>query len=143
MAFLLDINVLIARVDPRHEHHGRARHWLKDQGGAGLATCPLTENGFVRIYGHPSYPAGPGSPALALEELRVIRGMGTHRFLGDTLSIDDPAAFHSLHGIGPKQVTDLYLLALAVRYQMAFATFEDGIPAMRVVGGPGALVVIP
>ena len=108
-----------------------------------MVTCPLTENGFVRIYGHPSYPDGPGSPALALEELRIIRGMNTHRFLGDSLSIDDPWAFHSLDGIGPKQVTDLYLLALAVRHQMAFATSDDSIPATRVVGGPGALVVIP
>lgn len=143
MAFLLDINVLIARVDPGHEHHERARRWLDGQSGAGLATCPLTENGFVRIYGHPSYPDGPGSPALALEELRVIRGLHGHRFVGDTLSIDDPVAFHSLDGIGPRQVTDLYLLALAVRHRMSFATFDGGIPAGRVVGGPAALVVIP
>lgn len=142
MAFLLDINVLIARVDPGHEHHLRARRWLTEQADAGLATCPLTENGFVRIYGHPSYPGGPGSPALALEELRVIRSLGCHRFVGDTLSIDDPAAFHSLEGIGPRQVTDLYLLALAARHRMAFATFDGSIPAGRVVGGAAALVVI-
>ena len=143
MAFLLDINVLIARVDPGHEHHGRARCWLDAQAGAGLVTCPLTENGFVRIYGHPSYPGGPGSPARAVEELRVIRALGCHRFLGDTISIDDPAAFHSLEGIGPRQVTDLYLLALAARHRISFATFDASIPAGRVVGGPAALVVIP
>lgn len=143
MAFLLDINVLIARVDPDHEHHGRARRWLSEQGGAGLATCPLTENGFVRIYGHPAYPGGPGSPAQALEELRVIRQMPCHRFISDTLSIDDPTAFHSLGGIGPRQVTDLYLLALAARHRMEFATFNGNIQAGRVVGGVAALVAIP
>ncbi len=143
MAFLLDINVLIARVDPGHEHHERALRWINEQTGAGLVTCPLTENGFIRIYGHPSYPGGPGSPALALEELRVIRGIPCHRFVGDTLSIDDPLAFHSLDGIGSKQVTDLYLLALAARHRMSFATFDGSIPAGRVVGGAVALVVIP
>ena len=143
MAYLLDINVLIARIDPAHEHHGRARRWLDAQQGAELVTCPLTENGFVRIYGHASYPGGPGSPALALEELRAIRSMSCHRFIGDTLSIDDPHAFHSLHRVGPRQVTDVYLLALAVRHRMSFATFDSGVAADRVVGGPAALVVIP
>jgi len=142
MAFLLDINVLIARVDPCHEHHKRARRWLKEQTGADLVTCPLTENGFVRIYGHPSYPGGPGSPALALEELRVIRSMSCHRFIADTLSLDDPHAFHSLEGISPKQLTDLYLLALAARHQISFATLDGSIPSGRVVGGPATLVVI-
>lgn len=143
MAFLLDINVLIARVDPGHEHHERARCWLDGQRGAELVTCPLTENGFVRIYGHPSYPGGPGSPASALEELRVIRRMPCHRFVGDTLSIDDPMAFHSLDGIGPKQVTDLYLLALAVCHRMSFASFDSSISAGRVVGGLAAWVLVP
>jgi len=142
MAFLLDINVLIARVDPRHEHHFRAQQWLDAQSGAELVTCPLTENGFLRIYGHPSYPGGPGSPAAALDELRVIRGMACHRFLGDSVSIDDPGVFHSLSGIGPRQLTDVYLLGLAAHRRISFATFDAGIPAGRVIGGPAALVVV-
>lgn len=142
MAYLLDINVLIARVDPAHEHHEHARLWLDARFSASLATCPLTENGFVRIYGHPSYPGGPGRPSAALEELRVIRALPTHQFIADTLSIDDPTAFHSLDDISPRQITDLYLLALAVRHHMSFVTFDSGILADRVVGGPAALLVI-
>jgi toxin-antitoxin system PIN domain toxin len=143
MAFLLDLNVLIARIDPRHEHHLRAWQWLDARTGVDLVTCPLTENGFVRIFGHPSYPKGPGSPEAALEELRVIRGMSCHRFIGDTVSIDDPTVFHSLAGIGPKQVTDIYLLGLAAKNRIFFATFDSGIPSERVVGGAGSLVLIP
>jgi toxin-antitoxin system PIN domain toxin len=142
MAYLLDINVLIARVDPGHEHHHRARLWLDARASAEIATCPLTENGFVRIYGHPSYPGGPGSPAAALEQLRMIRALPNHRFVADTLSIDDPASFHSFDGIGPRQITDLYLLALAARHRMSFATFDTAVSADFVVGGPAALVVI-
>lgn len=143
MAYLLDINLLIARVDPGHEHHDRARNWLHAHASAEIATCPLTENGFVRIYGHPSYPDGPGTPCAALEELRMIRALPNHRFLADTLSIDDPTAFHSLDGIGPRQITDLYLLALAARHRMSFVTFDTAIAADLVVGGPAALVLIP
>lgn len=142
MAYLLDINVLIARVDPGHEYHDRARLWLDARASADIATCPLTENGFVRIYGHPSYPAGPGSPVAALEQLRMIRARPNHRFLADTLSIDDPFSFHSLDGIGPRQLTDLYLLALAARHRMSFATFDTTIPADFVIGGSATLVVI-
>lgn len=143
MAFLLDINVLIARVDPRHEHHERARDWLRRESGAEIMSCPLTENGFLRIYGHPSYPGGPGSPGAALAELRLIRGLPRHRFIGDTVSIDDPAVFHSLDHLGPKQLTDVYLLGLAATHRMAFATFDGSIPAASVVGGHAALFVIP
>jgi hypothetical protein len=142
MNYLLDINVLIARVDPAHEHHQRAKNWLDARPDAGLTTCPLTENGFLRIYGHPSYPNGPGSPGVAMEELRMIRSLPTHQFLADTLSMDDPSSFYSLDNIGPRQITDLYLLALAAQHRMAFVTFDKGIPADRVVGGSTALVII-
>lgn len=143
MGFLLDINVLIARVDPRHEHHLRARKWMDSKSGADLATCPLTENGFLRIYGHPSYPGGPGSPEAALELLRVIRGMSCHRFLADSVSIEDSGVFDSLGGIGPKQITDVYLLGLAAKNRISFASFDRGIPAELVFGGKDALCVIP
>lgn len=143
MALLLDLNVLIARMDPRHEHHMRAKRWLESRRGMDLVTCPLTENGFVRIYGHPSYPRGPGSPEAALEALRVIRGLPYHRFLGDTVSLDDPGLFRSLSGLGPKQITDLYLLGLAVRNRISFATFDSGVPAEFVIGGAAALCLIP
>jgi toxin-antitoxin system PIN domain toxin len=142
MAYLLDINVLIARVDPWHEHHERAKIWLNARPDAGIVTCPLTENGFLRIYGHPSYPNGPGGPGVALEELRMIRSLPTHQFITDSLSIDDPDSFHSFSSIGPRQITDLYLLALAAKQRMSFVTFDTSIPADRVVGGSAALVVI-
>ena len=80
MDFLLDVNVLIARADSRHEHHRRCRRWEAEHAGAALCTCPLTENGFLRIYGHPDYPGGPGSPGEALIELRHLLALPGHRF---------------------------------------------------------------
>ncbi|HYK37674.1 MAG TPA: hypothetical protein VEV40_17080, partial [Alloacidobacterium sp.] len=61
--FLLDINVLIALIDPAHVQHDRAHEWFASKGQKAWATCPLTENGVLRIVGHPRYPNSPGSPA--------------------------------------------------------------------------------
>lgn len=143
MTVLLDINVLIARVDPAHEHHSLARGWLAAlDPAAAIATCPLTENGFLRIYGHPAYPGGPGSPESAAPVLRAIRSLPQHVFLPDDLSVADPARIHSLAGVGSQQLTDLYLLALAAKHSALFATFDRKIDPIRVAGGPEALRII-
>ena len=143
MAFLLDVNVLIARIDPRHEHHERVLRWERDNAADHLVTCPLTQNGFVRIYGHPRYPGGPGSPAEALIELRHLLSRPTHRFTSDTLSLTDTSVFSSLAGVTPKQLTDVYLLGLAVSNGIYFATTDSGVLARAVVGGDRSLHVIP
>jgi predicted nucleic acid-binding protein len=46
---LFDVNVLIALFDPAHVHHESAHAWWKANQSSGWATCPLTENGFVRV----------------------------------------------------------------------------------------------
>ena len=56
MRALLDVNVLIALLDEDHVHHGRARAWLVDRHAAGWASCPLTQNGCIRIMSQPGYP---------------------------------------------------------------------------------------
>lgn len=53
---LADVNVLLALIDPVHVHHEGASQWFVDASARGWATCPLTENGFVRILSNPSYP---------------------------------------------------------------------------------------
>lgn len=67
----------------------------------------------------------------------------SHRFLGDIVSTNDPGVFRSLAGIGPKQITDVYLLGLAAKNRISFATFDGGVPADRVLGGNAALCLIP
>ena len=142
MIRLADINVLIALADPNHSLHRSARAWLRAKPRMALATCALTENGFLRIYGHPSYPGGPGSPARAVEDLKAYRRRDGHCFLPCDLSFDD-AVFKEVEGVTPKQLTDLYLLALAGRHGIRFATFDGTIPAGRVRGGANAIEVIP
>lgn len=143
MAWLLDINVLIARVDPGHEFHDPVSRWLRQNRGGPIVTCPLTENGFLRIYGNPKYPGGPGSPEAARHDLRAIRSLPTHQFLPDTVSLGDALHVPHLRNANPKDLTDLYLLALAAANGLRFATFDGDIPATLVPGGPAALEVIP
>lgn len=142
MIRLADINVLIALADPNHALHAPARSWLKGKPKAALGTCALTENGFLRIYGHPSYPGGPGSPARALEDLRAYRQREGHCFLPCDLTFDDDI-FKDLGRVTPKQLTDLYLVALAARHGVRFASFDASIPVTRVRGGANAIEVIP
>jgi toxin-antitoxin system PIN domain toxin len=142
MTLLADINVLIALADPNHVFHSPARSWLAAHPRLALATCALTENGFLRIYGHPSYPQGPGSPEAALQDLQVYRKRRGHHFLACDLSFDDPL-FTDLRGVTPKQLTDLYLVGLARRHSSRLATFDASIPVHRILNGAKAVEVIP
>ena len=142
MIRLADISVLIALADPRHVHHAAARSWLAAHPDLGLATCPLTESGFLRIYGHPSYPHGPGSPEKALMDLKAYRARRGHHFRPCDLSFADPL-FTSLTGLPPQRVTGIYLVALALKYGIRFATFDANLPAKLVARGAQAVDVIP
>jgi len=141
--FLLDVNVLIARSDPRHESHAAVRAWLGTVGSESLLFCPLVENGFLRIFGHPRYPGGPGSPAAASDDLAVMRALPNAALIPDDVSIQDPDLFGSLANLTPRQLADVYLLGLAVSRGARFATLDGRIPAGAVRNETDALVVIP
>lgn len=138
MFYLLDINVLIASADPAHQFHDAFRRWYIDRNQPALATCPITENGFLRIYGHPDYPGGPGSPALAMAPLSAIRRRLNSVFLPDDLSLAEGRPRITLKHATSKQLTDLYLLALAVRHGGTFARFDCGIQTDWVERGSDA-----
>ena len=141
--WLLDINVLIARQDADHEHHDRSVRWLHQHAAAGWATCPITENGFVRILGHPSYPGWPGTPERAANALRqLIAAIPGHRFLSDEISLLDAALLPSLQGVGSRALADLYLLALAVHHGARFVTLDARVNPDLVPGGRAAYQVV-
>lgn len=141
---LLDLNVLIARQDADHEHHERVCRWMRDDLDDGWATCPLTENGFVRILGHSSYPGWAGNPERAAIALRrLIAVLPGHAFLADEVSLLDTTILPSLAGVGSRSLTDLYLLALALHHGVVFATLDARINPGLVPGGPAAFLVVP
>jgi uncharacterized protein len=138
---LLDVNVLVALFDPDHVHHDLAHDWFADQRAAGWATCPVTENGLVRVLSHPRYANPPHRAADVVRYLRRFRDSGVHRFWADELSCCDTARFDLGHATSA-QLTDVYLLGMAVRHRGCLATFDRGIPWKAVKGGRAALAVI-
>lgn len=126
---LLDVNVLVALFDPDHIHHEVAHDWFADHREQGWATCPLTENGFLRTASRVARTRELVSvPALA-EHFRRFRTSGHHEFWPDDLSLLDERLFNSELARGRRQLTDVYLLGLAVKRKGVLATFDQKIPA--------------
>jgi toxin-antitoxin system PIN domain toxin len=140
---LLDVNVLIALVDPAHIQHDQAHEWFARVGHKGFATCPLTENGLVRIVGHPKYPNSPGPPNVVLQALVAIRGLPGHRFWPGDVSIAEAEFFAPELLSSHSRVTDSYLLALAHTKGGRLATMDQKLAAEVVPGGKRALALIP
>jgi toxin-antitoxin system PIN domain toxin len=133
MRALLDINVLIALLDQDHPMHARARDWFGENAPGGFASCPVTQNGCVRIMSHRGYPnALPVRPVM--ERLREAAQDPHHEFWPDDVSVLDPRVADASRIHGPRQLTDLYLLALAVRRGGRFVTFASGVPLSAIRG---------
>jgi toxin-antitoxin system PIN domain toxin len=141
-AFLLDVNVLIALVDPAHVQHEQAHDWFARVGQRAFATCPITENGLLRIVGHPKYPNSPGSPGAVLALLNGLRALPGHAFWPDKISIADDQLFDATRLSGHAQVTDSYLLALARAHGGRLASLDKRLVVDAVVGGRKALELI-
>lgn len=141
MRALLDINVLLALLDSDHVDHQRAKGWISREIQHGWASCALTQNGFVRIISQPRYPS-PVSPFEAVERLRRATSTEHHEFWPCAISLLEERRIHSSHVHGPRQVTDVYLLALAVEHGGRFVTFDRSIPLSAAPGAtPEHLVV--
>ena len=139
---LLDVNVLVALFDPDHVHHDTAHDWFADNRGGGWATCPLTENGVVRILSNLRYSPTAEPSSRIVERLRGVRESGHHVFWADDVSLRDVSRFVAGASISHRQVTDVYLLGLAKRHRGRLATFDRTIPLEAVPGGVADDLVI-
>jgi len=141
-AALLDVNVLIALVDPRHVHHELAHRWFAGSAPGAWATCPITENAVLRILGHPRYPNSPGPPAVVAPLLQGLLAHPRHLFWPDGLSLLTCAGIHHERLLDCAQLTDAYLLALAVHNEGTLVTLDARLRADGVRGGTEALLVL-
>jgi toxin-antitoxin system PIN domain toxin len=139
---LLDVNLLIALLDRNHVHHEAASDWFNQVGRRGWATCPITENGFLRILSSSSYPIALESADSVLDLLRSFCSQKGHHFWPDNISLLEVTNNFSADAITSRDITDVYLLALAVRNNGKFATFDRRIPTDLIVGGPERLLLI-
>jgi uncharacterized protein len=133
--FLLDINVLIALIDPDHSFHDRSHTWWQINSSAGWASCPLTENGCIRIMSNPVYSKKMQfSPSDLISRVRTFAENSDHEFWPDELSLLDDKSFDSERIHRGSQITDFYLLALATKHGACLATFDANIPLSAAKG---------
>ena len=142
MITLLDVSVLIALGDAGHVHEAAALQFFEHEAvPGGWSTCPITENAFLRILSHPSYPRSLGTPMESRRVLSRLLACPGHHFWPDDLSLSDGRLYPELPA--SKHLTDYFLLGLAVKHGGRFATFDSGIDATLVPGGPATLHLIP
>lgn len=142
MTFLLDVNVVIALLDEFHVHAAVVQRWFAARGDEGWALCPLVENGALRIIGHSRYPGSPGSPAGVAAALASLRQSAGFTFWSDDISLLDARRVDAGLLRTSAQLTDTYLLALAVLRGGRLATLDRRLATDAVVGGAQALHVI-
>lgn len=140
MRALLDVNVLIALHDREHIHHERAAQWLEANIEHGWASCPLTQNGCLRVMSQGSY-SHPQPLALLTTMLQRSTETKFHKLWNGDISILDPKRFDQSHIHSPHQLTVLYLLALAVRNKGRLASFDRSIPITAVRNATAAHLV--
>jgi toxin-antitoxin system PIN domain toxin len=131
---LLDVNVLAALFDPAHVHHEPAHRWFAQHRKHGWATCPQTLNGCVRVLSNPVYPTVRASPADVIEHLQTFCSDSHHIFWPDTVSLLDETLIQKHALTSHRAVTDVHLLALAVKHHGRLVTFDGAIPIRAVHG---------
>lgn len=140
---LLDVNVLVSLMDSAHIHHEASVAWFRNVAvSEGWATCPITENGFIRIVSNPGYPNLGLTPSLAAESLAKFKQAfaDNHHLFPDDVSLTDPAVFDLKVLAGHRQTTDLYLAGLAFSKGARLVTLDAAIPWRAVRGAKASLV---
>ncbi len=139
---LLDVDVLIALFDADHVHHEIAHDWFEDHREAGWATCPLTENGFVRILSHPARGDEPTQAPELVDRLRTFCASGHHEFWPDSVSLLDEKAFNTALVRGHRHLTDIFLLGLAVKRGGCLVTLDQNVRRGAVKGARRESLVV-
>ena len=138
---LLDVNVVIALIDPLHVHHDRAHRWFTARATSPWHTSPTVQNGVVRVVSHPKYPNTQPAPTV-LASLASLAAHQDHTFIPDSVSLLDGSVYTE-RLLASSQVTDTYLLHLAASNDALLATFDTRIVTTAVPSGAGILFAIP
>ena len=128
--FLLDANVLIALAWPAHVSHSVAHKWFQKHAQEGWATCPLTECAFVRVISNPAFSVDALTPLSAIELLKANLKHPTHQFWTDNIELAQAVRLGARRLTGHQQITDAYLLGLAIHNKGRLATLDQGLGSM-------------
>ncbi|MEP6848223.1 MAG: TA system VapC family ribonuclease toxin [Acidobacteriota bacterium] len=144
MRALLDVNFVIALFDPDHVFHERSHDWWAANRTNGWASCPLTENGVVRIMSNPNYSRKARfTPGDIIARVEKFATDADHEFWPDEISLRDESFFDRRRLHTSHQLTDLYLLALATQNNGRLVTFDTAIPISAVVGAEMFRLSVP
>ena len=141
MRSLYDVNCLLALLDRHHAAHATVAAWFAANAEHGWASCPLTQNGCVRILSQPRYPR-PLSVVYAMDLLRAAVSSEHHQFIPDDISLLDDSLVDDRRLAGHRQLTDVYLLALAVAHDARLVTLDRRIPLDAVHGANESHLVV-
>ena len=130
MSCLLDVNVLIALLWPPHEAHARAQRWFAQNARQGWATCAMTQAGFVRIVSNPIFSRRAVSPRDALDVLSGSLQHPAHHFWTEDIGVTEALAHFGRRLLGHQQVTDAYLLGLAIQKKGKLATLDASLSSL-------------
>ena len=139
--YLLDVNTLLALLDPQHVFHDAAHRWAASNDSATWLTCPLVQNGVLRVASQPRYPNSLGTVSAVRDLLRAFTAHARHAFIADDVSLLDDAIAQP-ERLTPANVTDVYLLRLAQQHDAKLATFDRRIPVDAIHDGGNALEII-
>jgi uncharacterized protein len=144
MRALLDVNVIIALLDSGHSLHDKARAWWAANKQHGWASCAISENGTVRIMSHPSYGLQSRLPAAdVIDALKTFVSQNDHEFWTETVSLREEEIFSADRILSARQLTDIYLLALAAKHKGRLVTFDQNISISAVrTAQPANLVIL-
>jgi toxin-antitoxin system PIN domain toxin len=127
---LLDLNVLLAFADPEHVLYRAAQEWFDSSGHRDWGLCPLTEAGFVRVSTNPAIGSGYRTFKQAAA---ILAGFAKHSGYRYWPIADGWAALTASFAdriFGHQQVTDAYLLGLAIKEDGVLVTFDRGLRYM-------------
>ena len=141
--FLLDVNALLALLDPMHVHHDAAHQWYELHSPLRLLTCSLVENGVIRVASQPKYPNCLGTSGRVREALQKFIVQVQAKSCLHQISLLDDQVLLRPDLLSPSRVSDMYLLAMAAANGARLATFDQRIAAAAVAGGPKSMEVIP
>jgi uncharacterized protein len=125
--YLLDLNALIALADPDSIHYAAMQRWFDSAGHHDWGVCPLTESGFVRVTTNPKYSGPNRTVAQASAILAELSKISGYRYWPITESWAELTAPFAVRIKGHQQVTDAYLLGLAIRGDGVLVTFDTSI----------------
>ena len=129
MTYLLDVNALVALGLVHHEFHGRVAAWLRAQHFPPLATCSITELGFLRVLAQaPGYGFTVAQARTLLLQMKKAKAPEL-TFIADDYDVSLLSAWVKTAG----QTTDGHLLKLASAKQALLATLDAGIPGAYLI----------